>query len=73
MRLRGVNVYGSSPAHHPNPAAVSRIITTRPNVRLEFNYRTKFTTRWESRRLQRRFRYQVVFPSDGEQWLTVRL
>lgn len=59
--------------HHPEPVAVSRIITTREGISLEFNYRTEFTEPWQSRRLQRRFRYHTVFPGDGEPWLTVQL
>lgn len=59
--------------HHPEPVAISRIITTREDTSLEFNYQTEFTTPWESPRLQRRFRYRAVFPGAGEPWLKVQL
>lgn len=58
---------------HPEPVAISRIITTRDDISLEFNYQTEFTAPWESRRLQRRFRYHTVFPNDDEPWLKIQL
>ncbi|MGH3992955.1 MAG: hypothetical protein ACRDSN_10895, partial [Pseudonocardiaceae bacterium] len=59
--------------HHPEPVAISRIITTRDDISLEFNYQTEFTAPWQSRRLQRRFRYHTVFPGDDEPWLKIQL
>lgn len=64
---------GSSAAHHPDRVAVSRIITGRRGVTLEFNYRTAITMPWESRRLQRKFDYKIEYPAAHEPWLTVRL
>ena len=34
---------------HPNPEAIARTIVTQDHPRLRFNYRTKFTERWEPR------------------------
>lgn len=59
--------------HHPEPVAISRIITTRDGISLEFNHQTEFTAPWESRRLQRRFHYHTVFPGEGQPWLKVQL
>jgi hypothetical protein len=34
----------------PDRVALSRVVTTQPDARLEFNYRTAFTEPWTSRR-----------------------
>lgn len=47
---------------HPDPVAVSRIITSVPECTLEFNYRSETTERWNSSRLRRRYRYEPVYP-----------
>jgi beta-lactamase superfamily II metal-dependent hydrolase len=64
---------GSSRSHHPDPVAVSRIVTTVPKARLEFNYRSDYTRVWEAGRLQRRYGYSVIYPDADERWLTVHL
>jgi hypothetical protein len=58
---------------HPDPVAISRIIVDRDDVSLECNYRSETTERWDSRRLRRRFGYQVIFPEAGEDGLSVEL
>ena len=39
-----VSTDGSSRSRHPDPVAISRIITKRPDARLEFNYSSPTTT-----------------------------
>lgn len=47
---------------HPDPVAVSRVITVRSAPSLAFNYRTDTTERWDSSRLKRRFGYETEYP-----------
>jgi beta-lactamase superfamily II metal-dependent hydrolase len=51
---------------HPDPVAVSRIVTGTEDATLEFNYRCETTDRWDSARLRRRHQYRTAFPNDGE-------
>jgi hypothetical protein len=51
---------------HPDPVAVSRVLTTTEEAALEFNYRTETTNRWDSARMRRRHGYRAAFPDDGE-------
>ncbi|GAA1038404.1 hypothetical protein GCM10009557_54300 [Virgisporangium ochraceum] len=46
---------------HPDAAAIARIVTHRTGSRLEFNYRTSVIEGWQSRRLKRRFQYEMAF------------
>ena len=59
--------------HHPDPVAVSRVIAPRSEPTLLFNYRTDTTERWDSARLRRRFRYDVVYPDESGIGLRVAL
>jgi hypothetical protein len=51
---------------HPDPVAVSRVVTGTDDAALEFNYRSETTERWDSARMRRRYGYRTVFPRDGE-------
>lgn len=64
---------GSSSSHHPDRVAISRIITTKRGVSLEFNYETDYSRPWANGRLQREYEYDVVVPAPHEKWLTIRL
>ena len=55
---------------HPDPVAVSRVITRPGTCTLAFNHRTDTTERWDSSRLRRRFGYETVYPG-GDAGLTV--
>ncbi|MFG2106485.1 ComEC/Rec2 family competence protein [Micromonospora chersina] len=46
---------------HPDRVAVARTVAGRSPRRLEFNYRTMYTQPWESPRLSRLFRYEMVY------------
>jgi hypothetical protein len=56
---------------HPDRVTVSRVVTSRDDTELGFNYRTEFTEPWESSRMRRRFRYELRYPSGPEPWLRV--
>lgn len=49
---------------HPDAEAIAKVITARPAEpkRLVFNYRSAFTTLWESSELQARWNYTCTFP-----------
>jgi hypothetical protein len=59
--------------HHPDTAAVSRIVVRAGEAELLFNYRTSFNEIWEIRRLRRQFGYETRYPADGEQGLALPL
>lgn len=58
---------------HPDPVTMSRIVVGRDDVALQFNYRTQTTERWDSSRLQRRFRFRATFPEAETEGLVVEL
>jgi hypothetical protein len=58
---------------HPDPVAVSRVIASRSECTLAFNYRTETTDRWDSRRLRRRFRYGAIYPDEADSGIRVAL
>lgn len=68
-----VSTDGSSRSRHPDPVAISRIITKRSDARLEFNYSSPTTTPWDDGRLKRQFGYEVTYPSAPDEWLRVSL
>ena len=68
-----VSTDGSSRSRHPDPVAISRIITRQQGASLEFNYSSATTTPWGDGRLTRRYEYAVVYPPAPDGWLTVSL
>jgi hypothetical protein len=54
---------GSHGYHHPHRETVARILTTRREARLHFNYRTPETEVWDASGLQRDWSYEALYPS----------
>jgi beta-lactamase superfamily II metal-dependent hydrolase len=50
---------------HPHLEGVARTIVRGTDSTLYFNYRTKFTTPWDDRRLRRKHDYKTMFPEAG--------
>ena len=57
---------------HPHLEGVARTIVRGGKPTLYFNYRSEFTTPWESRQVKRN-RYVTVYPDAGTSGLTVEL
>lgn len=57
---------GSHGYHHPHRETVARILTTRREARLHFNYRTPETGVWDDPRLQREWSYEALYPKIGQ-------
>ena len=69
-----VSTDGTSRSRHPDPVAISRIITRRgTTASLQFNYDTDTTRPWDNPRLKDRYEYTTVYPDDSESWLRVTL
>jgi hypothetical protein len=56
---------GSHGYHHPHRETVARILTTRRETRLHFNYRTPETEIWDDPDLQREWEYEALYPKRG--------
>jgi hypothetical protein len=56
---------------HPDPTAVARLVVERDDSELFFNYRVATTERWESSRLQRRYRYGTAYPEAAEPGIVI--
>ncbi|HEX3131661.1 MAG TPA: MBL fold metallo-hydrolase [Thermoanaerobaculia bacterium] len=54
---------GSHGYHHPHRETVARILTTRRESRLHFNYRTRETGVWDDSGLQRDWNYEARYPA----------
>ncbi|HQR27395.1 MAG TPA: MBL fold metallo-hydrolase [Nocardioides sp.] len=52
--------------HHPDDAALARVVTTRPGATLWFNYRTARTERWTDPGLSGRYGYDTRLPDDPD-------
>jgi beta-lactamase superfamily II metal-dependent hydrolase len=68
-----ISTDGTSRSRHPDPVALSRIITKRSGASLEFNYESATTTPWNAGHLKRRFEYDTAYPTAADEWLTVAL
>lgn len=55
---------GSHGYHHPHRETVARILTTRRESRLHFNYRTPETEVWDDPDLQRDWSYEARYPAN---------
>jgi Metallo-beta-lactamase superfamily len=55
---------GSHGYHHPHRETVARILTTRREARLHFNYRTPETEVWDDPDLQREWSYEALYPAN---------
>ncbi len=53
---------GSHGYHHPHRETVARILTSRRESRLHFNYRTPETEVWDDPGLQRDWSYEALYP-----------
>lgn len=58
--------------NHPDPEAVSRVITESKQPLLAFNYRTKRTAIWDDAALKKRFGYRALYPT-GKPGLALEL
>ncbi|MES1242143.1 MAG: hypothetical protein ABUT39_11030 [Acidobacteriota bacterium] len=58
---------GSHGYHHPHRETIARILTTRKEARLHFNYRSPETTVWDDPGgLQREWDYEALYPKTGQ-------
>lgn len=51
--------------NHPHRETIARIVISRPDVRLCFNYRSDETALWDDRDLQREHGYRAAYPEPG--------
>jgi hypothetical protein len=58
---------------HPHLEGVARTIVRGGEPTLYFNYKVETTAPWDDRRLQRKHKYQAVYPDAGTNGLTVDL
>lgn len=56
---------------HPDAEAIARSIARKRRVELVFNYRSEETTIWESKKLQEKYFYDVRYPEQDGQTMTV--
>jgi hypothetical protein len=54
---------------HPSPECVARIVTSRRDSTLRFNYDSDVTKRWASPGLQGKYHYQALYPEQGSRIL----
>jgi beta-lactamase superfamily II metal-dependent hydrolase len=59
--------------YHPSKATVARIISSRTNSNLYFNYKTQFNTVWDDSTLKFEYNYATIFPQNGEEGIIVNL
>ena len=52
--------------HHPDDAAMARVVLAAPSPTVWFNYRTARTARWADPELQERYGYTTRFPEEPE-------
>lgn len=64
---------GSHGYDHPHRETIARILTSRREVRLHFNYRTPETEAWDDPGLQRDWRYAALYPEPGASGYRLRL
>jgi beta-lactamase superfamily II metal-dependent hydrolase len=58
---------------HPNEEAVARVIVDADAPTLWFNYDTPQNRRWDAAALKKKYGYQVVYPDQASEGVTIRL
>lgn len=59
--------------HHPDDAALARVVLAAPSPTVWFNYRTERTARWADPELQERYGYTARFPDAPDAGAVIEL